>query len=284
MPTRLFSKTTLFATVFLALAECAYGATLSVPKDHKTIQAAVDAAKAGDIIIVGAGAYRENIVIKKPLTIEAAGASALPPALPLAAPTTVITAADKTKPVISVIETHDVTITGIATTGSSDSGILVSNSSGVALNGNTSTENMSGITLIKSAGSIVAGNTVSRNENYGIYLEGSSGNTIEKNNASSNYDKGFFISNSSRNVIAGNQANVNTWDGMRFWSSHKNVIKGNYTLRNTFGMVISDSNDNEISGNTSLPNIFIIYPILLVYIGIIFYLVQKNILKLLHKG
>jgi len=271
-------KTTLFiAAVFLAAAGSSYAATLLVPGDHKTIQAAVDAAKAGDVIIVGAGAYRENIVIKKPLTLEAAKG-------PDAQPLPMITAADKAKPVISIIETHGVTITRLAATGSSEAGIYVWKSSGVTIKGNTSAENMSGITLVKSAGSTVAGNTATRNENYGIYLESSNGNTIEKNIASSNYDKGLFISNSNRNVIIGNQANVNTWDGMRFWSSHKNTIKNNYTLRNTFGMVISDSNDNEISGNTSLPNIFIIYPILLVYIGIIFYLVQKNILKMLHKG
>ncbi len=274
-------RTTLFiAAVFLAAAAGMLdAATLRVPGDHKTIQAAVDAAKDGDVITVGAGDYRENVVIKKPLTLEAAkGQDAQPHPLPT------ITAADKGKPVISIIAAHDVTITGFSTTGSSEAGIFVSNSSAVTIRENTSTGNMSGITLLKSSGSIVAGNTASRNENYGIYLEGSNGNTVEKNNASSNYDKGLFISNSSRNVITGNQANVNTWDGMRFWSSHKNVIKDNYTLRNTFGMVISDSNDNEISGNTSLPNIFIIYPILLVYIGIIFYLVQKNILKMLHKG
>lgn len=274
-------KTTLLIAAFFlaAAAGTLDAATLLVPGGHKTIQAAVDAANAGDVIIVGAGAYRENVVIKKPLTLEAAkGTDAHP------LPHPVITAADKTKPVISIIETQGVAITGLATTGSSEAGIYVWKSSDVTIKGNTSTENMSGITLIKSAGSTVAGNTTARNDNYGIYLEGSNGNTIEKNNASSNYDKGLFISNSSRNTITGNQANVNTWDGMRFWSSHKNVIKDNYTLRNTFGMVISDSNDNELSGNTSLPNIFIIYPILLVYIGIIFYLVQKNILKLLHKG
>lgn len=45
--------------------------TLRVPEDYPTIQAAVDAAEPGDLILVGPGIYREEVVVTKPhLTIR----------------------------------------------------------------------------------------------------------------------------------------------------------------------------------------------------------------------
>ncbi|QIA27667.1 hypothetical protein DYI95_009215 [Thermaerobacter sp. PB12/4term] len=40
--------------------------TLRVPEDYPTIQAAVDAAEPGDLILVGPGVYREEVVVTKP--------------------------------------------------------------------------------------------------------------------------------------------------------------------------------------------------------------------------
>lgn len=53
-------------TIFLiiiatATAEPALAATLRVPKDHKTIQAAIDAARPGDTVLVAPGKYPERI-------------------------------------------------------------------------------------------------------------------------------------------------------------------------------------------------------------------------------
>ena len=45
-------------------------ATIYVPDDYPTIQAAVDAASAGDTIIVRDGTYIENIEVDKSLTIQ----------------------------------------------------------------------------------------------------------------------------------------------------------------------------------------------------------------------
>lgn len=49
----------------------ASGTTLRVPEDHDTIQAAVDAAAPGDLILVGPGVYRESVQVHTPsLTIR----------------------------------------------------------------------------------------------------------------------------------------------------------------------------------------------------------------------
>jgi hypothetical protein len=41
----------------------ASGTTRRVPEDHRTIQAAVDAARPGDLILVGPGIYREEVKV-----------------------------------------------------------------------------------------------------------------------------------------------------------------------------------------------------------------------------
>jgi plastocyanin len=44
----------------------ASGATRRVPEDYRTIQAAVDAAKPGDLVLVGPGVYREEVKVRTP--------------------------------------------------------------------------------------------------------------------------------------------------------------------------------------------------------------------------
>ena len=53
--------------------EGASGTTISVPEDHQTIQAAVDAAKPGDMIMIGEGTYNEAVDVETDrLTIRGA--------------------------------------------------------------------------------------------------------------------------------------------------------------------------------------------------------------------
>ena len=67
-------------TILLALALSAPASaqaptkTLAVPSEHKTIQAAVNAASEGDTILVAAGTYRENIKLKKGVVLRGSGA------------------------------------------------------------------------------------------------------------------------------------------------------------------------------------------------------------------
>lgn len=51
----------------------AFGATIHVPGDHKTIQAAVDAAAKGDTVVVAAGTYREQVRLKEGVALRSAG-------------------------------------------------------------------------------------------------------------------------------------------------------------------------------------------------------------------
>lgn len=47
--------------------------TRHVPKQHESIQAAIDAAKPGDLILVEGGVYRERVRLKEGLTLKSAG-------------------------------------------------------------------------------------------------------------------------------------------------------------------------------------------------------------------
>lgn len=47
--------------------------TIHVPRDHRTIQAAIDVAKSGDTVLVAAGTYRERVRLKNDVTLRSAG-------------------------------------------------------------------------------------------------------------------------------------------------------------------------------------------------------------------
>lgn len=247
-------------------------ATINVPADFKTVQEAVNAASANDTIVVGEGTYMENITVPKPLVIRSSKGPAH----------SIIRALMVRSPVVT-IAADGVTVEGLGFTGSDISGITLSGVRNSSIINNETTGNWIGITLRRSDGNKISGNTANLNRSYGIYLEYSNSNTVERNTANRNDDKGLFVSYSNDNTITENTLNLNAWEGVLLWVSNNNTITDNRTLRNTFGLIISESSDNALSGNTSFPNIFLILPVLLIYIGVISYLVQKNVLRFIYR-
>ena len=263
-----------FLTILLLLGASVplLAATINVPADFKTIQEAVNAASANDTIVVGEGRYRENIVVSKPLVIRSSKGPA----------GSTIRAFQPGAPVITVTA-EGTTVEGLRFTGSDVSGIMLSGVKNSSIVNNEATGNWIGITLRRSDGNKISGNAANINRSYGIYMEYSNDNMVERNAANRNDDKGIFVSYSNDNTIRENTLNLNTWEGILLWVSNRNTITDNRTLRNTFGMVISESSDNALSGNTSFPNIFLILPILLIYIGIISYIIQKSVMRFIYR-
>lgn len=271
-------KIATFLAVFLLLALDSaitplHAATIHVPGDYKTIQEAVNNASSGDFILVGDGEYSENVIVKKTVILKSANGPAK----------SLIRAAEKREPTVILKEVDGATVAGFTLTGSGKAGLSLLKTRNSRIVDNRADNNYNGVTLESSDHNILSNNTANSNVSYGFYLLRSKSNRIEKNSANSNRDQGIFLSYSNNNALIKNKANLNTWNGITLWDSHGNEIIENVTLRNAFGLVMVDSDDNIMDGNTSLPNIFLILPILLIYIGIISYLVQKSTLRYIYR-
>ncbi len=266
------SKTFLTVFALLALLVQTEGwteaATRRVPADYKNIQDAIDIAETGDTVVVDDGRYAENLLIEKTLGLRSTGG----------AESTVIEASDKARPVVKVAGASGVSLDGFTITGSGVSGILLDNADNTGISNNRVVENFNGIILSSSNRNTLKKNVADSNEQYGIYIERSDGNRIEDNTVSSNDDKGIYLTFSNENVLIGNRSYLNRWDGLLLWTSNNNIIKNNKVLRNAYAIIITESIGNEVEGNSTWPNIIIILPVLLIYTGILFYLLQKYLL------
>jgi hypothetical protein len=63
----------LSACLVLSPAASVIGATLQIPADHETIQAAVDASQPGDTILIAAGTYKERIRLNPGIILKSVG-------------------------------------------------------------------------------------------------------------------------------------------------------------------------------------------------------------------
>ncbi len=152
------------------------GTIINVPKDYPTIQAAIDAASAGDTVLVAPGTYYESIQMKSGVTIKGSGADV-----------TIIHGDGSWFKypdwAYTVLGANDSTITGFTITGSIY-GIICYNSSPTITN-----------------------NVITCNRWHGIFNAQSSP-TITNNVITGNGSRGIWSRNSSptitNNIITGN--------------------------------------------------------------------------------
>ena len=183
------------------------------------IQAAVDAAAAGDSICVAGGNYYENVDVDTPrLTLVGAGADV-------------------------------VTVTAVVT---SDVFAVTAdwvNISGFTVRGATCNY-MAGIYLNNVNYCNISENNASENH-HGICLDSSSSNTIKNNTANSNGMNGICLYHSSSNMLMNNTANSNDWSGIYLESSSSNTLMNNTASNNTHGIRLEYSSSNTIENNTA---------------------------------
>jgi parallel beta-helix repeat protein len=234
--------------------------------NYTTIQAAIDAANAGDTIRVWAGTYNEEIIIKKSLNLIGNGTKN----------TTI--KGKKSNSVIDIDRTNWVNVTGfsIRDSGSGDlnAGILVWTSdfcciynNNVSFNGkfgiflyyssnctiknNTLLNNNKGVFLLDSDNNIIKNNSCNYN-NKGIDIRGKWGNYIKNNTCKSNIEEGIDIQSQSRCFILNNSCISNSGIGISV-DGINNTIGNNYCFNNTCGISIR-LNNNKIFNNNCTNN------------------------------
>ncbi|MCK4731229.1 MAG: right-handed parallel beta-helix repeat-containing protein, partial [Methanophagales archaeon] len=237
----------IFAVIFAMLAfvsvESTSAATIYVPDDYATIQEAVDAANAGDTIIVRDGTYRENIDVKKRLTLKSEKGSE----------NCIVQAAGPDDHVFNVSADH-VEISGFSVEGANDykkAGIGLHAGYCNISNNTCSSNNWNGIYLQNSNDNCISNNTCV-NSDFGIYIEDSNHNNISNNNCGSNNWEGIHLRNSSDNCISNNNCTNNDDEDISlYWFSNDNNISNNNC---TGGIAIHDSKNNKFKNNVMFEN------------------------------
>ena len=208
-------------------------------KAKTTIQAAVTAATAGDVINVassggfhGTGSYTENVVVNKQLIIQSENGYA----------TTTVIAASPTVDVFYV-SSNGVTIDGFTVYGASSgtsAGIYLNDVEDCLIQNNRCSVDQS-----------------DRNVN-GIYLDASNRNAILDNICNYNSYDGIYLVNSNRNTIANNEFNHNGQNGIHSYNAQSNVntISSNNISNNSSfnGIYLNNSINNFVLKNFLIGN------------------------------
>ena len=218
--------------------------------DYTSIQAAINNASAGDIIEVQSGAYLENVIVNKTLSLKGIGM----PLVNASGSGTAIT-----------ITSGGSTVDGFIVTGSgadwnggdADSGIKIKSDNNSVLN-STAGFNNYGVYVFESENNTIENNSVYGNIE-GVYLFYSSNNSLIGNNLSSNVNRGTCISNSDYNNISSNTA-LGNFDGTYLITSSNNTIYNNVADSNTnCGIYLYNSDDNIVTNSTSTNSSYGIY-------------------------
>lgn len=230
-----FLQVLLVATALLlslaVQAAPASAATLNVPGDHPTIQAAIDAASPGDTINVAAGTYTEQILIQKSLTLVGAGEA-----------TTIIRApAARAGSVIEGTNTWDYIVAAYPSSGTIDVEIQ-----GFTIDANNQpktggTAGLVGVFFRHVAGTgaglyscTIQNFGTTDYESWGIKVYGNSNLTIDDNTLEDYTRDGI-------NVIGGGSGNPNA-------AISNNYVTGSPTPLNAIG--VSNGATATITGNT----------------------------------
>jgi hypothetical protein len=276
---RSFLPPSLVTLVILLLAASpADAAPIHVPADHATIQAAINAAANGDIIIVSDGIYTENIDFKgKAITVRSANGPS----------TTIIDGGDISCVVKFVTgETSASVLTELtirngrsaASCGTSGGGIFVSNAS-PTITRNIISNNSGCVGMgigVRFGSPLIQDNLIIDNYNVcsgggggGISLGGASpaqiiGNTITSNSAGNADGGGIFMNAAGTPIIRGNLISENTsYEGgaIAMLNNSTPVISDNIIIQNSAfrgggiaASVPSGSNGPRIINNTIAGN------------------------------
>jgi len=198
---------------------------VTVVRPGQSIQAAIDAAAPGAIIVVKHGTYAENLVIKTDgIRLVGRGAKLVPPATPAPDPCAMdpstldgicvigqLQFSQEGPPTVTDTIDH-VSISGFQITGFSSTGIIFLGATDPVVTRNQAADDGGyGIARFVSSGGAIVGNEVSGNAEAGIYV-GDSPNAdvlVAGNRSHDNQLFGFFFRDSANGRAIGNEASGN---------------------------------------------------------------------------
>jgi len=218
----------------------AESATIIVPDDYPTIQAAVNAASPGDTIIVREGTYTENVDVTKRLTIKSENGAEV----------TIVQAENPDGPVFKVTADY-ANICGFSVKGGGVGIYLYGSNNSTLVTNNVSSNHFCGIHL-----SLSDSNTLDENivNGGGIWLENSHNNSLLNNNVKSSKGDGISIWYSNSNTLEGNVIDSNQVDGITLLDSRNNILTRNNILNNGRGIYILRSSDEPLNNIIHMNN------------------------------
>jgi parallel beta-helix repeat protein len=247
------------STLYVGGAGCSDSGSGTQAHPYCTISKAASVAVAGQTVLVSSGTYSENVTPAnsgkpgKPITFKVAPGATV----------TVTGAAHG----FTISSRSWITISGFTVTGTTSSGIYLSNSSNILVSGNTVTasgQRVQGATAVgiyvgATTNSAVSGNQVDNNSAQGIYLtQGSTGVTVDSNEASFNAFGWERNANgidviSPGNTITRNVVHDNEDSGLQFYpGGNNNVVAGNLSYHNMGITTVQLANcTHPTTGNTS---------------------------------
>ena len=184
------------------------------------IQAAVDAAAAGDSIFVWNGSYRENVDVDKQLTLEGEGAD-------------VVSVSARRRGGRWSKHVFEVTVDWV-----NISGFAVTAARGTDY-GTGCRQVMAGIHLNRVDYCNISDNHVSENNCYGILLSSSSNNTLSNNTATLNDWDGIKLLGSSNNILTNNTVSSNNEHGIWLFCSSNNTLTRNTISGNMYNFGVN---------------------------------------------
>lgn len=215
----------------------AFAATIRVPADHPTVQAAVDAAVAGDVVQIAKGRYSGAVVIdgKTGITLKGKGKP-------------VLDAQQAEAPVIEVRDSSGILLDGLVLENSASRGVVVTGSSDVGIQ-RCAVRRVSGdgIRLEETAeAGVVTKNRIDDVGDDGISVAGER-HRVEKNRIRRADDDGIDITGSD-NVVAKNRISVTGDEGMQLDGDRNRIEKNRISGADADGIDVEGS-DNTIVGN-----------------------------------
>lgn len=111
-----------------------------------------------------------------------------------------------------------------------------------------------GVALINGTqGTLVRDNIIGANPGAGVYMFVTNGNRIEGNNISNSSEAGILLEGASVNTIVGNFMVGNAGESIAITLvSHGNRVTDNMLFENEMGILVQDSNGNELLDNIAM--------------------------------